>query len=88
MILSLNCLNLSVATISQVLSGTYGAKTTAIARSVRGLYLDEKVQCPAAGFELPSHLCVRYQRIPFAPGNPNRTRFMRECPQCPNYLRR
>lgn len=80
-------LQLSESTISQVLSGKYGAKTTAIERIVRGKYMGAKVTCPAAGFDLPGHLCIAYQKIPFAPGNPNRAKFMLACPECPNYLK-
>lgn len=80
-------LQVSDTTISQVLSGKYGAATTTIERLVRGRYMGDRVPCPAAGFALPSHLCVAYQKIPFAPGNPNRVRFQMACPECPNYLR-
>jgi hypothetical protein len=80
-------LQVSETTISLVLAGRYGAKTTAIERLVRGRYLGAKVQCPAAGFDLPANLCVVYQRVPFAPGNPSRVRFQLACPSCPNYLK-
>ncbi|MBW4484928.1 MAG: helix-turn-helix domain-containing protein [Tildeniella torsiva UHER 1998/13D] len=80
-------LEISDSTVSQVLSGKYGAATTAIERLVRGRYMGLKLSCPAAGFELPAHLCVAYQKIPFAPGNPQRVAFMRACPGCPHNLK-
>lgn len=63
-------LGVSPGTVSQVLSGKYGADTTRIARRVRGALLGETVECPVA-LEMPLHRCQEIQeRKPGTSGNP------------------
>lgn len=56
-------IGVSPATVSQVLSGTYAADTTRIARRVRGAILREEVECPSA-MQMPLHVCQMIQDKP------------------------
>lgn len=56
-------IGVSPATVSQVLSGNYGADTTRIARRVRGAILREEVECPSA-MQMPLHVCQMIQDKP------------------------
>lgn len=56
-------IGVSPATVSQVLSGTYAADTTRIARRVRGGILREEVECPSA-MQMPLHVCQMIQDKP------------------------
>lgn len=63
-------IGVSPGTVSQVLSGNYGADTARIARRVRGALLGETVECPVA-LEMPLHKCQEIQeRKAGAGGNP------------------
>jgi predicted transcriptional regulator len=79
-------LNLSSATISQVLSGKYAADTKRIEQLVRGRYMHEEVFCPVAGMDITRQQCAEFQCRPFAATNHLRVRFYQMCPSCSNYL--
>lgn len=70
--------------ISQILSMSYPAETTAVERRVRGLLMDATVDCPVLG-HLAVNLCQdwRVKARQFFPGNPARTRMFRACINCP-----
>lgn len=53
-------LDLSAATVSQVLHGKYAADTARIERRVRGVLMGATVQCPVM-FEIGTHVCQRVQ---------------------------
>lgn len=71
-------LQLSTATISQVLNGTYGGGLDRIQARVEGVFMGVCVECPVLG-EIPRDQCVREQGKPFAATNPVRVALYRAC---------
>lgn len=53
-------LGTSPATLSQVLSGSYGAATTRIERRVRGLFMGAECECPVLR-DVPTNICQEIQ---------------------------
>jgi hypothetical protein len=81
-------LELSDTTISQALSGKYGASTAAIEMAVMGRYRKQMWPCPAMGTDIRADACLRFQRFQMADSNPLKHRFMGACPGCDRYLKR
>lgn len=81
-------LEMSDSTISQVLSGKYGAATTAIEMAVMGRYRGLTWDCPAAGCPIRADACLSFQRLQMADSNPLKHRFASTCPGCERYLKR
>jgi DNA-binding transcriptional regulator YdaS (Cro superfamily) len=76
-------LELSPATLSQVLKGTYGASTSRIEARVRGALMAERVRCPVLG-DLPMDQCQCEQGMGSRATSPLRLSLARTCPTCPN----
>lgn len=76
-------LDVSGATVSQVLRGKYAGSTARMEERVRGVYLDGKVMCPALG-ELPVNECLRHRdrAKTFEMGSPLRATMYRACNRC------
>lgn len=68
----------SAATVSHVLKAAYKGDITAVEQSVRGALMAVTVHCPVVG-DLATDLCLRHQRAPWAPHNPQRIQFYRAC---------
>lgn len=78
-------LNVSPATVSQVLAGKYKADTRHIQARAEGSLMGIYVDCPAVG-EIPRDRCQDYQRRPYAATNPLRVQLNRDglCKTCPH----
>lgn len=78
-------LDLSAATINQVLQGKYKGNVRRIQSRVEGLFMGARVTCPVIG-EIPRQKCVEHQsRRGFAATNPMRVQLHKTCPTCPNW---
>lgn len=81
-------LRCSSGTVSQLLSGSYGADTRRLEARVRGTLMAETVACPVLG-ELARDACARAQRSGSrAHAGPVGRELRLICPTCPNYLGR
>lgn len=74
----------SPAVVNTVLARTYKGDLTAVQQAVEGALLSATVMCPVAG-DIPSHVCLEYQRRPLVPTNSQRVRMFRACRSgCPH----
>ena len=71
-------LNYSPAVINQVLKGTYKGDLQRVEIAVKGLYMNEIVDCPMVG-EIANHICLNYQKQPFSAINPLRVQLYKAC---------
>lgn len=78
-------LGYSPATISQIIRNKYPADSSGIEERVRGIFMAEKVDCPALGL-IPRDACQDWRKKGrnFAGHNPLRVRMARACRDCPN----
>jgi hypothetical protein len=76
-------LGYSSATISQVLSGTYGGQLDAFLTRVKEVFGRGQVDCPIMG-AIGYPQCVEERRRPFCAANPHRVRMFQACRQCPD----
>ncbi|MDR2551414.1 MAG: helix-turn-helix transcriptional regulator [Desulfobulbus sp.] len=76
-------LGYSSATISQVLSGSYGGQLDAILTRVEEVFGRTEVDCPILGM-IAYPQCVDERRKPFCTANPHRVRMYQACRACPN----
>lgn len=79
-------LGLSRSAISQVLSGTYPACTTAIARKVLATY--GEVACPHLGQAIPATACLDFQTRPMSTSNHHALNHWAACQACPHNTHR
>ena len=79
-------MDVSGATVSQVLRCKYAGSTDRMEERVRGVYLDGKVMCPAMG-ELPVNECLRHRdrAKAFVMASPTRALMYRACNRCPRF---
>ena len=71
-------LNYSPAVVNQVLKGTYKGDVTKVEIAVKGCFMNEVVNCPVVG-EIATHICLNYQKQPFAAINPLRVQLYKTC---------
>jgi hypothetical protein len=71
-------LDYSPAVVNQVLKGTYKGDTAKVEAAVKGLFMNEVVDCPVVG-EIATNICLNYQKLPFAPINPLRVQLYKAC---------
>lgn len=71
----------SSAVVNQVLSGRYTGDMGAVEQAVKGALMHATVDCPVAG-KLEMHICLEYQRLPFAATNPQRVALFKSCRRC------
>lgn len=76
-------LGISSATISRLLSKSYGASTVEMERLVLAELAADTVACPVAG-EIALRTCTRNRRRKGVPVNFLHHTFARACPACPN----
>ena len=69
------------AVVNQVLSGRNSSDMGAVEQAVKGALMHATVACPVAG-ELEMHICLEYQRLPFAATNPQRVALFKACRGC------
>ena len=79
-------LDVSGATVSQVLRCKYAGSTDRMEERVRGVYLDGKVMCPAMG-EMPVNECLKHRdrAKTFVMAGPTRSLMYRACNRCPRF---
>lgn len=76
-------LGYSSATISQVMSGSYGGQLDAFLTRVEEVFGKSEINCPVLGtIILPE--CVEERRKPFTTANPHRVRMFQACRVCVN----
>jgi hypothetical protein len=68
----------SAAALSYVIAGTYGGDLARVEQAVRGAVMGESVDCPVLG-ETPRHICLAWQKKPFAATSSLRVRVFRAC---------
>jgi len=74
----------SNAVVNQVLKGRYKGDISKVEKAVKGAFMNETVVCPVVG-EIPTHICMAYQKLPFAAINPQRVQLYRACRDgCPH----
>ncbi len=71
-------LGYSPAVINQVLKGSYKGDTATVGMTVKGRYMAQQVNCPVVG-EIATHICLNYQKQPFAAINPLRVQLYKAC---------
>lgn len=77
-------LGYSPAVVNQVLKSTYKGDVTKVEAAVRGCFMNEVVDCPVVG-EIATHICLNYQKLPFAAINPLRVQLYKACRNgCPH----
>lgn len=76
-------LGYSSATISQVMSGTYGGQLDAFLTRVEEVFGKSEINCPVLGTILLPE-CVDERRKPFTTANPHRVRMYHACRSCTN----
>ena len=74
-------LGYSAATISQVLSGSYGGQIDAFLTRVEEVFGTSEIKCPVLG-EILLPECVEERRKPFTTANPHRVRMFQACRIC------
>ena len=71
-------------TVSQVLSGSYGGNVAHVKAAVEGAFMGAKVTGPVLG-EIRRDQCLKEQRRPLVPTNPERVKLYRACRSgCPH----
>lgn len=80
-------LDRSATMISQVLAKKYPGDLAALEDRVRGIYMDQTVECPALG-DLPTQECQDWRALAkeFVLVNPRRAQMYRACNKCPRFL--
>lgn len=78
-------IGMSATTVHEALRKNYKGRLDNVAEKVRGAFMGKTVQCPVLGDELARDRCLEIQGRPFAATNPDRVRFHRTCPTCPNF---
>jgi len=74
----------SNAVVNQVLKGTYKGDVKRVESSVKGAFMNEMVDCPVVG-EIPTHICLNYQKRPFTSVNPQYVQIYKACRNgCPH----
>ena len=75
------------AIITQVLRNQYGAKTDRIEERVRGVLMDDRVECPGLG-TVAAHECQNWRDMArtFNSGSPLARQMYRACRVCPRYI--
>ena len=76
-------LGYSSATVSQVLSGSYGGQLDAFLTRVEEVFGRSQMDCPILGHILLP-VCVDERRKPFTTANPHRVRMFQACRRCPH----
>ncbi|RZF83736.1 transcriptional regulator [Pseudoalteromonas sp. CO325X] len=77
-------LNMSKATVSQVLKGKYNASTQTIEQKVNGAFMAKEVCCPIIG-DIPINVCLDHQSRKFAATNHIRVQLYKACRgDCPH----
>ena len=75
-------LGYSSATVSQVLSNSYGGQLDQFLTRVEEVFGTAEMDCPILGvITLPT--CVTERRKPFTTANPHRVRMYQTCRKCP-----
>jgi hypothetical protein len=78
-------IKVSAGTLSQVLSGTYGAKPDRVREAVRGALMGVTVTCPALHQDIGREVCIKHQRTPLSTASPSSVRLYHACRNgCPN----
>lgn len=76
----------SQATVSQVLSGTYGGDLAAVRMAVEGGLMHAELECPVLG-PIGREQCREHQNRGFSATNPARVALWKACKGCPNNRR-
>lgn len=76
-------LGIADGTVSQLLSGKYGAATKRMQERIEGALMGRTVECPVIG-ELRRDRCLTFQSRKAASTNPLRVRLAIACPTCKN----
>ena len=71
-------INYSNAVVNQVLKGTYKGDLKRVESAVKGAFMNEMVECPVVG-EIPTHICLNYQKRPFSSINPQCVQLYKAC---------
>lgn len=74
-------LGVSSAVINHLLKHKYAGDVGRMETKIRGEFLRETVRCPVLG-DLSKRSCLDYQRQPYAPTNPTRSRLHKACKTC------
>lgn len=75
----------SNGTVNQVINNKWTSGTAKIEAAVRGLLMNQNVNCPVLG-EIATHTCIETQRRPFRPTNSTRVQLYKACRAgCPNF---
>ena len=74
-------LGYSAATVSQMISGTYGGQLDAFLTRVEEVFGRSEVDCPILG-TIAYPQCVEERRWPFCSANPHRVRMFQACRTC------
>lgn len=76
-------LGYSSATVSQVLSNTYGGQLDQFLTRVEETFGTAEMDCPILG-RIPLPICVTERRKPFCTANPHQVRMYQTCRRCSN----
>ena len=76
-------LEVSAATVNQVLANSYKGRMDRVENRVRGQYMKETVGCPVLG-EISKRDCQAHQARKFRGTNPLRVKLFQACKTCPN----
>jgi hypothetical protein len=71
-------LGYSPAVINQTLKGCYKGNLSTVELTVKGCFMAKTVTCPVVG-EIAQHICLNYQKLPFAAINPQRVQLYKAC---------
>lgn len=74
-------LGYSSATVSQVLSDSYGGQLDQVLTRVEEVFGTAEMECPILGI-IAIPICVAERRKPFTTANPHRVRMYQTCRKC------
>jgi hypothetical protein len=76
----------SASMLSACINNSYNGSYDRIEAKVRGVLMNEQVDCPALGHAISRAACANNQALKPSTAGPHRMKLTRMCPRCPNFL--